>query len=156
MKKVIFCILLSVILIFVVGCNDEDVNQHDLICNYVKNHETILREIVNEIFNSKEIKSLEYISEKDIIDKLPKDIEIDKIYKSDDTYINFSVDEGFTSSSHYYGFYYSLNDEYINKMGVAGEKQEYKNGFKWQIEGNEDIGYVEKILDNFYYYEAHF
>ena len=151
MKKVIFCILLSVILIFVVGCNDEDVNQHDLICNYVKNHETILREIVNEISSEDDI------NENNIIEKLPKDIKISKIYKSkQNNYIKFSVDEGFTSSSHYYGFYHSLNDEYINTTGVAGEKQEYKNGFKWQIEGNEDIGYVEKILDNFYYYEAHF
>ena len=156
MKNIYLTIALVGLVVFIVGCNNNKISQYELICNYVRNNEIVLREIVKEISESKEIKVLEYIKDSTVLDKIPKDIVIDKIYKTDDGYIDFGVDEGFTSSSHYYGFYYSSENEYINKMGVAGEKQEYKNGVKWQVEGNEDFGYVEKIVDNFYYYEAHF
>lgn len=142
--------LIIFLVIFISGCNEEE-NQYELIYNYVKNNETILREVTSNINKTNEIE------EDDIINKLPKDINIVQIYKSEQyNYIDFGVDEGFTSTSHYYGFYYSDLDEHINISGVAGEKQEYNNGFKWQIEGNEDFSYVEKIIDNFYYYEAHF
>lgn len=153
MKKSFFIILIILLLVAIclVGCNKEEVNQRALITEYITNNETILIETASKIM------SVEEINEKNIIKKLPKDIKIVHVYKSNSrNYVDFSVDEGFTSSSHYYGFYYSPENEPITIMAASGEKAEFDNGYKIQELGNEDWYYTEKIVDNFYFYEAHY
>ena len=150
-KNIINTAFIILLVILCGGCNREDVNQRELINNYVKEHEATLNEVINEI------KSLEEIDEKDIIKKLPDDIKISYIYKANTrNYVDFSVDEGLTSSSHYYGFYYSTLNEPITVMAIFGEKEVFENGYKIQEQGNEDWYYTEKIVDNFFYYEAHY
>lgn len=105
-KKIIYILLITLVL---VGCGNKDINQQQLITKYVKNNETLLNEI-------------------NIINKMPNDIKIIDTYKSNTrNYIDFSVDEGLTSSSHYYGFYYSILNEPITIMAITGEKEEFGN-----------------------------
>ncbi len=132
------------------GCG-EDVNQQELITEYVKNNENLLSNVVEEINKEEDYDS------KSIIKELPKDIKIKYIYKSNEyNHIEFGIDEGFTSFSHYYGFYYSPTNEPKTIMALPGEKTEYENGYRVQEPGKEDWYYTEKIVDNFYFYEAHY
>ena len=153
MKKSFFIILVILLLVAIclIGCNKEEVNQRALINEYIKNNETTLIETASEIMLSEEI------NEKNIIKKLPKDIKICGIYKSDQNdYIDFAVDEGFTSSSHYYGFYYSPKDVPLAAGFEDKRLQEDGNGYRIQEPDNEDWYYTEKIIDNFYFYEDHY
>jgi hypothetical protein len=149
MKKYIYVIVL--ILFFTVGCDNEEINQQVLISEYVKNNQEILTKKIDQL------KLLDEIDEDIVISQLPNDIKISNVYKSDARkYIDFSVDEGFTSSSHYYGFYYSFINEPITIMAISGEKEFFQEGYRIQESGNEDWYYTEKIIDNYYYYEAHY
>jgi len=147
LKKAIICIML----ILLIGCSKKEINEKELIVDYVKNNETILIECVNKI------KESEKIIDDSIINNLPEGLKIYNIYKSNQTdCINFSVDEGTTSSSHYYGFYYTPKDV-ASIIGYESENlKEYGNGYRIQEEGNEDWYYTEKIVDNFYFYEEHY
>lgn len=138
------------IVLFFSGCGKKEINQQELITEYVKNNQTKLIEVVNKI-------NLQEVEEETMIKELPKDIKISDIYKSEQyDYIDFGIDEGFTTPSHYYGFYYSPINEAKTIMPVSGEKVEFENSYRIQEEGNEDWYYTEKILDNFYFYEAHY
>lgn len=153
MKKILFILLgiLTFIVLCFWGYNGVKINQQELIKEYVKENKIVLLELVNEIKSSTDI------DENAIIKNMPKNIKICGVYKSEqNNYIDFSVDEGFTSSSHYYGFYYSPENEVKFIMGVPGEIYEFENGYKKCEQGNEDWYYTEKIVDNFYFYEAHY
>lgn len=148
MRKIILSI--SIIILLLTGCSEE-VNQQELINEYVKSNELVLTKIVNKINSEDEF------DEENIIKELPKGIRISNVYKSEQyNYIRLGVDEGFTSFSHYYGFYYSPENEAQTIMALPGEKTEFKNGYRVQEPGNEDWYYTEKIVDNFYFYEAHY
>jgi len=70
-----------------------------------------------------------------------------------ENYVNFYCGgSGFGSASSYYGFYYSENDRImedieLTQKGAGWEKREV-DGDNWY--------YIEKIIDNFYYYEEHY
>ncbi len=63
---------------------------------------------------------------------------------------------GLAPSTVYYGFYYSLNDEPIPYCGVDYELISDGDGWSWQQPESDNRGYTEKIMNNWYYYEARF
>ena len=64
--------------------------------------------------------------------------------------------KGLVPSSTYIGFYYSENDEPIPFQGVMQELVESGRGWVWQQPESDNHGYTEKIMDNWYYFEASF
>ena len=63
---------------------------------------------------------------------------------------------GIAPASKYKGFYYSMNDEPIPFQGVMQELVESGKGWAWQQPESDNHGYTEKIMDNWYYFEASF
>lgn len=61
---------------------------------------------------------------------------------------------GFGSSTSYYGFYYTENDN-LSAIWCAGDTLA-PSGKGWSWKNGDNSYYTEKITDNFYYYEAHF
>ena len=61
---------------------------------------------------------------------------------------------GLAPSSTYIGFYYSENDEPIPFQGVLQQLTESGSGWAWQEPESDNHGYTEKIMDNWYYFEA--
>ena len=64
--------------------------------------------------------------------------------------------KGLVPSSTYIGFNYSENDEPIPFQGVMQELVESGRGWVWQQPESDNHGYTEKIMDNWYYFEASF
>ena len=87
---------------------------------------------------------------------MPNDVKIINAYIANDTCIKLSIDEGISTQSHYYGFYYTKKDVPL-AAGIEDKRlQEDGNGYRIQEPDNEDCYYTEKIIDNFYFYEAHY
>ena len=148
LKKIILSILLVILLL--TGCGGEKISQQELITEYVKSNEEKLLEVLSEINLEEELDA------KDIISKLPKDIKIVHAYNSNNSCVEFGIDEGETTSSHYYGFYYTPLDKPLAAGMEDKRLEEYGKGYKIQVPGNEDWYYTEKIVDNFYFYEDHY
>ena len=74
-----------------------------------------------------------------------------------DVQVDFTYEyRGFGSKTSYYGFYYSVDDtpRAFQAMNVSFELQ--GKGMKWNEENSDNWCYVEKIQDNWYYFEIHF
>ena len=84
---------------------------------------------------------------------------IQNVYVGDD-YIDFSCGgSGMGSSTHYYGFFYSIDDNLTAwNSGAYSEEELVKNGngFLWKEKYGDNTYYVERIGEHFFYYEAHF
>ncbi|MBE6551279.1 MAG: hypothetical protein E7665_03990 [Ruminococcaceae bacterium] len=65
---------------------------------------------------------------------------------------------GFGSSTHYYGIFYSENDDLCAvRLGAPGDQlKEHENGFLYTEENGDNRYYVEPLGNHFFYYEAHF
>lgn len=67
---------------------------------------------------------------------------------------------GIGSATSYYGFYYSENDSIDDMQNInypAGEELKPDgSGYSWNEMDGDNRFYVEKIMDNFYYYESHY
>ncbi|HBR31555.1 MAG TPA: hypothetical protein DD733_05690 [Clostridiales bacterium] len=84
---------------------------------------------------------------------------IQSIYISDD-YIDFTCcGAGFGPSTHYYGFFYSVDDDlcaWNSGACPADGLYECGQGYKYMQSDGDNEYYVEKIGEHFFYYEAHF
>ena len=126
------------------SCSSKLTNREDIIGLFDKN-ETIITESVqnNDLEPVKKIHGIQnvYVSEQP-------------------NYIDFECGgSGLGSSTHYYGFFYSPDDDLTAWNGGAcpkGELLEDGKGFKWEQKDGDNKYYVEKIGDHFFYYEAHF
>ena len=68
---------------------------------------------------------------------------------------------GFGSATSYYGFYYSFDgtpkDYWCGtSFGSPEQLKPDGDGFSIKYSNDDNCYYTEKIMDNFYYYEAHF
>lgn len=73
----------------------------------------------------------------------------------------FCGGRGFGSATSYYGFYYSSDgspkDYWCGtSFGSPEQLKPDGDGFSIKYSNNDNCYYTEKIIDNFYYYEAHF
>ena len=76
-----------------------------------------------------------------------------------DAYVDIQCGgSGFGSSTHYYGIFYSADDN-LCAIDVAGPKDklvQQGNGYSYKEENGNNRYYVESLGHHFYYYEAHF
>ena len=76
-----------------------------------------------------------------------------------DTYIDIQCGgAGLGSSTHYYGIFYSADDN-LCAIDVAGPRDklvEQGDGYLYQEENGDNRYYVEPLGNHYYYYEAHF
>lgn len=83
---------------------------------------------------------------------------VQSIYISD-KYVEISCGAaGFGSNTHYYGLFYS-DDDNMYAMEIVGPEDEMREngeGYLYQEEGGDNRYYVESLGNGFYYYEAHF
>ena len=73
----------------------------------------------------------------------------------------FCGGRGFGSATSYYGFYYSFDgtpkDYWCGtSFGSPEQLKPDGDGFSIKYSNDDNCYYTEKIMDNFYYYEAHF
>ncbi len=81
------------------------------------------------------------------------------VWKTDDVIVQFvAYTEGVASAGKYVGVYYSPDDVVTGFQGSAETMKITENGdgFDLQEAGSDNGGYVEKISDNWYYFEAWF
>ena len=83
---------------------------------------------------------------------------VQKVHTNGD-YINIEFgSSGFATSTHYYGIFYSADDD-LCAVDVAGAKDElvqYGNGYQYEQSDGDNVYYVEPLGNHFFYYEAHF
>ncbi len=124
------------------GCSNNLTDKNDIIKVFTKN-EAVFTEAIksNNFDNAKKISGIQ------------------DIYIGDD-YIDFICGgSGIAPSTHYYGFFYSSNDDLTAFNGGICPKEELienGNGFSWKQKNGDNTYYVEKIGEHFFYYEAHF
>ena len=79
----------------------------------------------------------------------------------EENYIDFYCGgKGIGSETSYYGFYYSKNNVIDDTKGINCPKDAVLipdgKGFSWNETGGDNRFYVEKIIDNYFYYESHY
>lgn len=79
----------------------------------------------------------------------------------EENYIDFYCGgKGIGSETSYYGFYYSKNNAIDDTKGINYPKDAelipVGKGFSWNETGGDNRFYVEKIIDNYFYYESHY
>ena len=141
MKKVISLLVLLVMFITVSACSNNLTNKTDIISLYQKNEEIFLLAVENGDYS-----------------KLESIRGIQKVLVWD-TYIDIQCGgAGFGSSTHYYGIFYSADDN-LCAIDVAGPRDklvEQGEGYLYQEENGDNRYYVEPLGNHYYYYEAHF
>ena len=141
MKKLIALVLALICMVSLSSCSLNLTEKSDIISLYQNNEEVFLQAGESGDFSAiEDIKGVQsvYISEE---------------------YVDISCGgEGFGASTHYYGIFYSTNDDRcaIDVAGPMDELIEHGEGFLYQEEGGDNQYYVEPLGNRFYYYEAHF
>ena len=141
MKKILIILLVVSVLLTIAGCNRNLTDKNDIISLFQKNKAVFLQAV-----SSGDYSALERING------------VQNVYCSE-TYIDIKCGgAGLGSSTHYYGIFYSADDN-LCAIDVAGPKNqlvEHGNGYLYQEIGGDNRYYVEPLGDHFYYYEAHF
>ena len=141
MKRVLSLLVLLAILVVLSFCSDNLTEKSDIISLYQKNYEIFWCAAENEDYRTvAKIKGVQKVLIRD-------------------TYIDIQCGgAGFGPSTHYYGIFYSADDN-LCAIDVAGPRDklvEQGNGYFYQEENGDNRYYVEPLGNHFYYYEAHF
>ena len=142
MKKFIALILalLCFVLVFT-SCSKNLTKKSDIISLYQKNEDTFLKAA-----SSGDYSSVEHING------------VQRVLIWED-YVDIKCGgAGFGSSTHYYGIFYSDNDNLcaIDVAGPENKLVKYGDGYLYQEDDGDNRYYVEPLGNHFYYYEAHF
>ena len=76
-----------------------------------------------------------------------------------DNYVDIECGgSGFGSSTHYYGIFFSEDDDLcaVNVAGPLNELVKDGNGYRYEQSDGDNEYYVEPLGNHYYYYEAHF
>ncbi|MBQ9392404.1 MAG: hypothetical protein IJU18_00235, partial [Oscillospiraceae bacterium] len=76
-----------------------------------------------------------------------------------DNYVDIQCGgSGFGSSTHYYGIFFSEDDDLcaVDVAGPLNELVEDGNGYRYEQSDGDNEYYVEPLENHYYYYEAHF
>lgn len=141
MKKSFFAVLLILLLTAMTACSSNLTDKDDIISLYSKNEEAFV-----QASKSGDFSTLERI------------FGINKVLVLE-TYVDIQCGgAGFGPSTHYYGIFYSADDN-LCAVDVAGSKdnlKEWGSGYFYQQEDVDNTYYVEPLGNHFFYYEAHF
>ena len=141
MKKVVAMMMSLVVMIWFSACSVNLTDKSDIVSLYQKHEEKFLLAVENGDYSAIEgIRGVQKVL----------------VW---DTYIDIQCGgAGFGSSTHYYGIFYSADDN-LCAIDVAPSGYmlvEYGDGYLYQEENGDNRFYVEPLGDHFYYYEAHF
>ena len=141
MKKVISLLVLFAMVLVLSACSNNLTEKSDIISLYQKNEQVFLLAAENGDYSAIEgIKGIQKVL----------------VW---DTYIDIQCGgAGLGSSTHYYGIFYSADDN-LYAIGVAGSRDklvEQGEGYLYQEENGDNRYYVEPLGNHYYYYEAHF
>ncbi len=141
MKKIISLLVLLPMFIIFSACSDNLTEKNDIISLYQQNEEIFLLAADNGDYSA-----IERING------------IQKVLVWD-SYVDIQCGgAGFGPSTHYYGIFYSSDDD-LCAIDVAGPRDKLvKQGDGWlyQEENGDNRYYVEPLGNHFYYYEGHF
>ena len=141
MKKVVSFLALFAMFIALSACSYNLTEKSDIISLYQKNEKIFLLAAENGDYSA-----IERING------------VQKVLVWD-TYIDIQCGgAGFGSGTHYYGIFYSVDDN-LCAIDVAGPRDslvEYGDGYLYQEENGDNHYYIEPLGNHFYYYEAHF
>jgi hypothetical protein len=149
-KKITIFFIIFSITVALSACKPFSDNlSKDQIFTLVNQNQELLNNAVSDIYSSG-------LSDDDIIKSVKKLKGLDEITVKDDI-INFDCGgSGFGSSTSYYGFYYTKNENLTAIWCCGGAVVPDGKGWSWKESNGDNSYYTEKISDNFYYYEAHF
>ena len=142
MKKLIAVILALACFAFIfTACPKNLTKKSDIVSLYQKNEDTFL-----QAANDGDFSAVERING------------VQDVYVCDE-YVNIRCGgAGLGSSTHYYGIFYSADDN-LCAVDVAGPRDKLVvqgNGYFYQEEDGDNRYYAEPLGNHFYYYEAHF
>ena len=141
MKKVISFLVFLAMFIILSACSNNLTEKSDIISLYQKKAQIFLLAAENGDFSAIEgIKGVQKVL----------------VW---DTHIDIQCGgAGFGPSTHYYGIFYSADDNLcaIDVAGPRDEMVEQGDGYFYQEENGDNRYYVEPLGNHFYYYEAHF
>lgn len=141
MKKLLIILIVVSVLLMIATCNRNLTDKSDIISLFQKNKAVFLQAV-----SSGDYSGLERING------------VQTVYCTA-TYIDIKCGgAGFGPSTHYYGIFYSADDN-LCAVDVAGPRDqlvEHGSGYLYQEPGGDNRYYVEPLGDHFYYYEAHF
>lgn len=139
--KRLSALLVAVLCFVLTSCSNSLAEQNDIVSLYQKNEDTFLQAASSADYSSVEkIKGVQQV----LVQEAYVDIRCDGT--------------GLGSSTHYYGIFYSADDD-LCAVGVAGPEDqlvEQGDGYLYQEENGDNRYYVEPLGNHFYYYEAHF
>ena len=141
MKKVASFLVLLALFITLPACSNNLTEKSDIISLYRKNEEIFLLAAENGDYSAiEEIKGVQKVLVRD-------------------THTDIQCGgAGFGPSTHYYGIFYSADDD-LCAIDLAGPKDKlvkYGDGYLYQEESGDNRFYVEPLGNHYYYYEAHF
>ena len=141
MKKLISLLVLFAMFITLSACSYNLTEKSDIISLYQKNEKIFLLAAENGDYSAIErIKGVQKVL----------------VW---DTYIDIRCGgAGLGSSTHYYGIFYSADDN-LCAIDVAGPRYklvEQGDGYLYQEENGDNRYYVEPLGNHYYYYETHF
>jgi len=140
MKKVVSFLALFAMFITLSACSYNLTEKSDIISLYQKNEKIFLLAAENEDYSAIErIKGVQKVL----------------VW---DTYIDIQCGgAGFGPSTHYYGIFYSADDNLCAiDLAPRDKLVEHGEGYLYQEESGDNRYYVEPLGNHFYYYEAHF
>ncbi len=141
MKKAFLLFISLFWLISATACSNNLTDKQDIISLYEKNEETFLQAASSGDYS--------------FVEKING---VQKVLAWD-AYVDIQCGgAGFGPSTHYYGIFYSADDN-LCAIDVAGPKDklvEHGDGYLYQEENGDNRYYVEPLGNHFYYYEAHF
>ena len=141
MKKVISLLVLFAMVIVLSACSNNLTEKSDIISLYQKNEQVFLLAAENGDYSAIEgIKGIQKVL----------------VW---DTYIDIQCGgSGFGPSTHYYGIFYSEDDNLcaIDVAGPLNELIENGDGYLYKQKDGDNQYYVEPLGNHFYYYEAHY
>ena len=141
MKKVISLLVFLALFTTLPACSNNLTEKSSIISLYQKNEEVFLLAAENGDYSA--------IKEMNGVQKV-------LVW---DTYIDIQCGgAGFGPSTHYYGIFYSTDDNLcaIDVAGPNGKLVEQGDGYLYQEENGDNRFYVEPFGNHYYYYEAHF
>ena len=150
-----FCIIIFAVWLVLGNTNSTEDDKEEIISYVTDNKDTIV-DVCDEVIGTKPSDVVINEEFEDIIDSdIISDI---KVHNSAGVVVFEGGQEGLMTSTFTWGFYYSAYDTVYNAVGWApsfGEPEINKEGTSWKwISAGDDYYYVEKICDNFYYYNA--
>lgn len=141
MKKILVLLFSLCLFVAFTACSKNLTEKQDIIALYQRNEDSFL-----QAANTGDYSAIERISG------------VQKVFISED-YVDIQCGgSGMGSSTHYYGIFYSVDDNLcaIDVAGLKDKLVKQGGGYFYQEENGDNRYYVESLGDHFYYYEAHF